>query len=78
MDNQKTHPHDVLTEREEEILQFIATPMSTKIIADQLCITQGTLRVHIKNIYAKLGVHSRLEAILVAQNQKFRLSDFGE
>jgi len=78
MDNFRIHPHDFLTEREEEILQLIATPMSTKLIAEQLCITQGTLRVHIKNIYAKLNVHSRLEAILVFQNQKFRLSDFGE
>lgn len=78
MDNFRIHPHDVLTEREEEILQLIATPMSTKLIAEQLCITQGTLRVHIKNIYAKLNVHSRLEAILVFQNKKFRLSDFGE
>lgn len=67
----KQHPHDVLTTREAEVLELIATPMSTQAIAEQLCITRGTLRIHIKRIYAKLDVHSRLEAIAIAQSRGF-------
>jgi len=66
----KRHPHDVLTDRELEVLELIATPMTTQAIAEELCITRGTLRIHIKRIYAKLDVHSRLEAIAIAQKKE--------
>jgi LuxR family maltose regulon positive regulatory protein len=52
-----------LTEREGEVLCALATDLSPEQIAGQLLISLPTARTHIRNIYAKLGVHSRFEAI---------------
>jgi len=56
-----------LTKRELEILKLLATDLSTKEIAGELHITWATTRTHIKNIYAKLGVNSRYEAVECAK-----------
>ncbi len=53
-----------LTERELETLQLLATGLSTQEIADKLVITKGTLKTHLKNIYAKLAVNSRAQAVV--------------
>lgn len=58
---------DPLTKRELEVLKLLATALSTKEIAEELVITWATTRSHIKNIYAKLGVNSRYEAVYRAQ-----------
>jgi DNA-binding NarL/FixJ family response regulator len=52
-----------LTSREVEILEMLAQGKSGDDIADQLCIAPLTVRTHIRNLMAKLGVHSRLEAV---------------
>ncbi|HSN77233.1 MAG TPA: LuxR C-terminal-related transcriptional regulator [Anaerolineae bacterium] len=52
-----------LTEREGEVLRALATDLSPEQIAGRLLISLPTMRTHIRNIYAKLGVHSRFEAI---------------
>ncbi len=52
-----------LTDREREVLCLLASGASTKVIAQQLFVSTSTVRVHIENILAKLGVHSRLEAV---------------
>jgi len=52
-----------LSKREYEILRLVSSGISTKNIADQLGISHTTVRNHIKNIYAKLEVHSQAEAI---------------
>jgi LuxR family maltose regulon positive regulatory protein len=52
-----------LSERESEILWFLSTHLSSTEIADELLISPNTVRFHIKNIYAKLGVHRRSDAI---------------
>jgi DNA-binding NarL/FixJ family response regulator len=52
-----------LTERELEILQLLAEGRSNKHIANQLCITVRTVKFHTKNMYVKLAVCSRSEAI---------------
>ena len=52
-----------LTHREKDILQSLTDGNSYKMIAANLGITQGTVGTHIKNIYAKLGVHSQAEAV---------------
>jgi LuxR family maltose regulon positive regulatory protein len=52
-----------LSERELEVLQLLATYLSSTEIAEQLCISANTVRYHIKNIYGKLGVHSRSDAV---------------
>ncbi|MCP5086354.1 MAG: hypothetical protein GY952_06075 [Rhodobacteraceae bacterium] len=56
-----------LTERELEILNLIAAGLSNKAIADTLFITVGTVKRHSMNIYGKLGVNSRTQAVVKAR-----------
>ncbi len=55
-----------LTEREQEILQGLAQGFSNKLIARDLDISEATVKVHVKNLLKKLGLHSRLEAAVWA------------
>ena len=55
-----------LTNREREILELIAAGNSNKLIARNLDISDGTVKVHVKNLLRKLKVHSRLEAAVWA------------
>jgi two-component system nitrate/nitrite response regulator NarL len=55
-----------LTPRETEILLHIAAGESNKVIARELDITDGTVKLHVKSILRKLGVHSRVEAAVMA------------
>ena len=55
-----------LTAREKEILNLLVSGLSQKIIADKLFLSIFTIGTHIKNIYAKLQVHSRGEAVAKA------------
>jgi LuxR family maltose regulon positive regulatory protein len=59
-----------LTERELDVLRFLATSLSTAEIADRLFVTVSTVRSHTKNIYAKLNVHRRWDAAARAQELK--------
>ncbi len=53
----------VLTPREREVLQLAADGHTTSGIAHALFISQATVKVHLKNIYIRLGVHSRHAAV---------------
>ena len=55
-----------LTPREAEILQLVARGLDNRVIADQLAISVATVRVHVQNVIEKLGAHSRLEAVIRA------------
>jgi DNA-binding NarL/FixJ family response regulator len=55
-----------LTKREHEVLEHIVRGESSKYLAQQMNISYSTARTHIQNILAKLGVHSRLEALVFA------------
>jgi NarL family two-component system response regulator LiaR len=57
---------DPLTKREVEVLQVLAKGKSNREIADQLTISETTVRTHVSNILAKLHLASRTEAALFA------------
>ncbi len=63
---EKTSEEFNLTEREKEILKCLVDGMSYKIIADTCFISIDTVSGHIKNIYKKLHVHSKSEAVVKA------------
>lgn len=60
-----------LSERELDVLKLVADGRSNREIADQLFVTVGTVKKHLNNVYGKLGVARRTEA--VAQAQALRL-----
>ena len=60
----------LLTEREKDVLESLCNGNSYKEIAYKLKITVGTVRHHIKNIYSKLHVHSKSEAVAKAIKEK--------
>jgi DNA-binding NarL/FixJ family response regulator len=57
---------DDLTTREMEVLRLLAKGMSTEAIRQQLYLSEHTVRNHVRNILAKLGAHSKLEAVALA------------
>ena len=54
---------DPLTNRELEVLEWLAAGLSNKTIADRLVVAPSTVKQHLKNIYGKLDVHNRTEAV---------------
>ena len=61
-----------LTERERAILACLAGGMSNKLIARELSIAEGTVKVHVKNLLKKLNFRSRVEAAVWAVEQGLR------
>lgn len=66
----KVTPQTSLTQRETEVLTHLCKGKSYKMIADDLFISEETVRRHIKNIYRKLEVHSKSEAVAKAFKEK--------
>ena len=62
---------DILTEREIEVLRRVAAGNSNKIIADQLKLTEATVKAHMKNILSKLGANDRTHAVTIALRRGF-------
>lgn len=54
---------EFLTRRESEIVPLLAEGMSNKEIAGILCVSEGTVKTHLKNIFKKLGANSRIDAL---------------
>ena len=61
--NSKNESYHSLSRREKEIIDVLAKGFRYKEIADQLFLSQETIRTHIRNIYEKLQVNSRSEAL---------------
>ena len=59
-----------LSPREADVLRLLVAGESTAQIQDELCIAAGTFNYHMRNIYSKLGVHSRQELLVSIYNQQ--------
>ncbi len=69
------NPSDTpLTSREMEILKMVIEGITYAEIAEKLCISYGTVRTHVKNIFEKLQVHNKQEATKIAIRKKWFLS----
>lgn len=62
--------HYGLTQREREILELMNEGLAKKEIAERLFLSYYTIDTHVKNIYTKLHVHSRAEAVLKARRER--------
>jgi LuxR family transcriptional regulator, maltose regulon positive regulatory protein len=61
-------PSEPLSDREREILRLLCEGASNRDIAVQLAVSENTVKFHLKNLYVKLGVGSRAQAIGVARS----------
>lgn len=66
--NRTNYPIELLSNREQEILNLIKEGLSNKEIASRLTITVATVKSHLFNIYQKLGVYNRKSAVIKAQD----------
>lgn len=64
--NQSPRPGHDLTEREREVLALMMQGLNNNQIADRLIVSRSTVKVHVSNILAKLGVASRTKAVALA------------
>ncbi|MEM9917588.1 MAG: response regulator transcription factor [Bacteroidota bacterium] len=65
-----SHPDSELTGREREVLNLLCQGKSYKVIGDALHISGNTVRFHLKNIYRKLQVNSKYEAVIKASRNQ--------
>jgi NarL family two-component system response regulator LiaR len=63
---EQTHLYDTLTAREREVLRLLARGLDNHAIAKQLGFRYATARSHVRNLLAKLEVHSKMEAVVKA------------
>ena len=67
IENEKDKEDISLSKREIEVLEQLSTGLSYTAIADNLFLSPSTVRKHIENIYQKLQVHSKIEAVQKAK-----------
>jgi PAS domain S-box-containing protein len=63
-------PKAVLSRRELEVLRLLAVGLNTRAAAERLHVSPATVRNHVQNLFAKLDVHSRLEAVAYATRHR--------
>ena len=68
-DDERHSIFSCLSPREYEILGHLTEGQSNKVIARELGIADGTVKLHVKSILKKLGLHSRVEAAVLAANE---------
>jgi DNA-binding NarL/FixJ family response regulator len=59
-------PQETLTAREVEVLEQVVRGSSNREIADQLCVTENTIKIHLRNITEKLHLQNRVQAAVYA------------
>ena len=60
------HTDDALTAREVQVLERVATGKANKTVADELAISEETVKSHMKSIMAKLSANDRTHAVTIA------------
>ena len=60
-------PVEAPTEREIKILELLGQGLSNQAMADRLCVSESTVRYHLRNLNAKLGAKSRTQALFLAR-----------
>ena len=68
--------NNVLTIREKEVLLLAEEGLSNKLIADKLSISPGTVKKHLDNIFKKLEVCNKIEALNKIRVHKIRLKAY--
>ena len=58
-----------LTSRQAEVLRLLARGLPNKLIARQMELAEGTIKVHLLAIYRALGVHNRTQAVMASQKK---------
>jgi DNA-binding NarL/FixJ family response regulator len=69
-DERQQVPAPKLTDRELEVLRLVARGLNNRSIAEELFISENTVKNHIRNILEKLQLHSRMEAVVYAVREK--------
>jgi DNA-binding CsgD family transcriptional regulator len=64
--------HSVLTRREHQVVLLVAEGLTNAEIARTLWISPGTVRRHLENVFAKLGVHTRTGAVARSRDAESR------
>jgi DNA-binding NarL/FixJ family response regulator len=64
--NDEPSPAELLSDREHEVLRAMARGLTNAKIAEELFITEQTVKNHVSSIFSKLGVNTRVEAVLYA------------
>jgi len=59
----------ILTARETEVMRCVAGGLSNQQIAEKLIVREGTIKIHVHNIYRKLGITNRVDLTLYAQKR---------
>lgn len=59
----------ILTARETEVMRCVAGGLSNQQIAEKLIVQEGTIKIHVHNIYRKLGISNRVDLTLYAQKR---------
>jgi DNA-binding CsgD family transcriptional regulator len=63
---------DTLTEAERRITGLVATGLTNRLIAEELTLSSHTVDAHLKHVYTKLDIHSRVELTVVALRHRVR------
>lgn len=67
-DGPSAHLFEALTEREREILRLVSNGFSNKALADRLSLSTNTVKWHLRNIFEKLQISNRMQAVSVARH----------
>ena len=72
---EEQHRMPRLTPREREILDLVAEGRTNMEIAERLCVSPGTVRRHLENVFRKLGVHTRTAAAAFVGERRLHARD---